>query len=109
MIKSMTGFGRATFDNGKVQLSVEVKSLNSKFLDLSLRLPKIFSEKELEVRNLISEKLKRGKITINIEYQRQAQSEIAQTYNEALFIVYYAELKKLADKELIVRGHHFVG
>ena len=76
MIKSMTGFGQVQHDDGKIQISVEVKSLNSKFLDLGLRLPKIFSEKEIDVRNLISEKLERGKISIAIEYQRAGQQEI---------------------------------
>ena len=98
MIKSMTGFGQSSIDDGKVQISVEVKSLNSKFLDLNLRLPKSFSAKELEVRNLISDKLERGKISIVIDHQRQSDGAIKQAYNEQLFIAYYAELKKLADR-----------
>jgi uncharacterized protein (TIGR00255 family) len=98
MIKSMTGFGQASHDDGQVQLSVEVKSLNSKFLDLNLRLPKSFSDKEMEIRNLISEMLERGKVSISIDFERVADGQIRQTYNEALFTAYYAELKKLADK-----------
>jgi uncharacterized protein (TIGR00255 family) len=98
MIKSMTGFGQCSIDDGQVQISVEVKSLNSKFLDLNLRLPKAFSDKEIEVRNLISEKLERGKVSITAEYQRYGESEIQQSYNEKLFIAYYSELKKLADR-----------
>lgn len=96
----MTGFGQAIHDNGQLQIGVEVKSLNSKFLDLGLRLPKAFSEKELEVRNLISEKLERGKISISIDYQRHGQQEIKQTYNEGLFLAYYTQLKKLADRAM---------
>lgn len=96
----MTGFGQAQLDSGQFQIGVEIKSLNSKFLDLGLRLPKTFSEKELEVRNLISEKLERGKISIAIEYQRSGNQEIRQTYNEELFLAYYAQLKKLADKAM---------
>ena len=61
MIKSMTGFGKATLENNEYSISVEVKSLNSKFLELNLRLPKQFSDKETEVRNLFSERLIRGK------------------------------------------------
>ena len=94
----MTGFGQTQHDDGMLQISVEVKSLNSKFLDLGLRLPKAFSEKELEVRNMISEKLERGKISVSIEYQRYGQQEVKQTYNEALFVAYYTQLKKLSDK-----------
>jgi len=100
MIKSMTGFGQAQHDDGQFQIGVEIKSLNSKFLDLGLRLPKTFSEKELEVRNLISEKLERGKISIAIEYQRNGQQEVKQTYNEELFLAYYTQLKRLADRAM---------
>jgi uncharacterized protein (TIGR00255 family) len=98
MIKSMTGFGQASADDGQSRIYVEVKSLNSKFLDLNLRLPKSLSEKELEVRNLISEKLERGKVAASIEYEKLSDGTIKQSYNEQLFIAYYAELKKLADR-----------
>jgi uncharacterized protein (TIGR00255 family) len=97
MVKSMTGFGQAAYDGGTFQLNVEVRSLNSKFLDLNLRLPKLFSDKELEVRNIITEKLERGKISIAIEYIKQSQQEIGQSYNLELFKAYYAQLQKLAD------------
>mgnify|MGYP000047020946 CR=1 FL=1 len=94
----MTGFGQASADDGQSKIYVEVKSLNSKFLDLNLRLPKIFSEKELEVRNIISEKLERGKVSVSIEYEKITDGKIKQSYNELLFVAYYSELKKLADK-----------
>jgi uncharacterized protein (TIGR00255 family) len=98
MIKSMTGFGHQSFDDGKSQIHVEIKSLNSKFLDLNLRLSKEFSEREIEVRNLVSEHLERGKVSLSIEFERIQDAKISQTYNENLFIAYYAELKKLADR-----------
>lgn len=98
MIKSMTGFGQASYNDGQATLTIEVKSLNSKFLDLNLRLSKAFSNKEIEVRNLISENLERGKISVSIDYERLADGKIRQTYNENLFASYYLELKKLADK-----------
>jgi len=94
----MTGFGQHSLDDGAVQISAEVKSLNSKFLDLNLRLPKIFSDKEIEVRNLISEQLERGKVSLVIEYQEYGDVEIRQTYNQNLFVSYYNELKRLADR-----------
>lgn len=94
----MTGFGQATYDDGQVQINVEVKSLNSKFLDLNLRLPKTFGDKEPEVRNLVSEKLERGKVSLSIDYQRYGQNEVRQSYNEELFVAYYSQLKKLADR-----------
>lgn len=93
----MTGFGQVTINTGDLNITVEVKSLNSKFLDLNLRLSKQFSEKELELRNIIAEKLERGKVSLSIDYQRTGRQEIRQTYNEALFVAYYKELQKLAD------------
>lgn len=93
----MTGFGQSSIDDGQSQLYIEAKSLNSKFLDLNLRLPKMFSNKEMEVRNLISEILERGKVSVSIEYERIADGQIRQTYNETLFAAYYKELKRLAD------------
>jgi len=100
MIKSMTGFGQASLNKDELNLVVEVKSLNSKFFDLSLRLPRLFAEKELEVRNMVSDKLERGKITLNIDLQQAGKAEVRQQYNEALFVAYYTELKKLADKTM---------
>lgn len=96
MIKSMTGFGQASSNLGEGILSIEVKSLNSKFLDLNLRLPKKYSEKELELRNLISDRLERGKVSLSIDLQPGLKQEIKHHYNEALFTSYYNELKRLA-------------
>jgi uncharacterized protein (TIGR00255 family) len=100
MIKSMTGFGQATGNRSDFNISVEVKSLNSKFLDLSLRLPRLLNEKELEIRNLIADKLERGKITLNIELTVVGKQEMKVKYNEELFTAYYGELKKLADRTM---------
>lgn len=93
----MTGFGQASLNTGEVTITVEVKSLNSKFLDFSLRLPKLFSEKEIEIRNLVAEKLERGKVSLAIDYLQTGKEEIRQTYNQDLFVAYYAQLKKLAE------------
>jgi uncharacterized protein (TIGR00255 family) len=100
MIKSMTGYGHVVHDDGKRKISVEVKSLNSKFLDVSLRMPKAFSDKEIEVRNLLGEKLERGKVSLTVDIQQYTGGDVKQSYNEALFLAYYARLKKLADRVL---------
>lgn len=92
----MTGFGQA-LSNGEANQSVEVKSLNSKFLDLSLRLPKKFSDREHTVRMLISDSLERGKISVSIDSIPKA-GELVQRYDENLFASNYAELKKMADR-----------
>jgi uncharacterized protein (TIGR00255 family) len=100
MIKSMTGFGQAAINTNEYNISIEAKSLNSKALDLSLRLPRILMDKELEVRNLVADKLERGKITLAIELVPAGRQELKVKYNEDLFIAYYAELKRLADKTM---------
>ncbi len=94
----MTGFGQATGNLADANIVVEVKSLNSKFLDLTLRLPKKFSEKESEVRTMIADHLERGKVSVSIDCQQKNGSEASQRYDETLFTSNYAELKKLADK-----------
>lgn len=93
----MTGFGQSLLNDGEFNVSVEIKSLNSKFFDLSLRLPKKFSEKELELRSLVADKLERGKVSLTIDLLQTEKIEISQTYNKTLFIAYYKELKMLAD------------
>ena len=62
----MTGFGRDTFSNDKITLETEIKSLNSRFLDISLRLPRDLYIHEFAIRDLIKKNIKRGKITLNI-------------------------------------------
>ena len=61
MIKSMTGFGNAGFEDERMVIQVEVRTLNSKFLDLSVRSPRQFNDKEQEIRNLVQSILDRGK------------------------------------------------
>jgi len=97
MIKSMTGFGLCTANDEQSSVTVEIKSLNSKFQDFTFRSPKSLADMELEWRNLISEKLERGKISFSVEYAKTGKAEVKQTYNKDLFIAYYNELKKLAD------------
>jgi uncharacterized protein (TIGR00255 family) len=93
----MTGFGLSVASDDQSTVTVEVKSLNSKFQDFSLRLPKVLSDMELEWRNLLAEKLERGKVSLSIEYAKTGKAEVKQTYNKELFTAYYNELKKLAD------------
>jgi uncharacterized protein (TIGR00255 family) len=97
MIKSMTGYGQGSITNSRASVSIEVKSLNSKFLDLSIRIPKLLNEKEPDIRNLISEKLERGKVSVTIDYQPSGKQEVTLSYNKKLFQAYYYELVKLAD------------
>lgn len=94
----MTGYGIAHFDNDAVSISVEVKTLNSKFLDLSIRSPKQFADKELEIRNLVTDKLERGKVNLTIEYQPKGGVELPISINEALFTSFYEKYRALAQQ-----------
>ena len=76
MIKSMTGFGKATADYGTKKVIVEVKSLNSKQLDINLRTPSLYKEKDIEIRNMIKNVLERGRwICISILITRRKKKE----------------------------------
>jgi len=97
MLKSMTGYGYSRVENENFIFTSEVKSLNSKILDLSIKLPKVFSPKEPELRDRITEILMRGKIFVEIEYQTKQDPISKVHYNKELFTKYYVELKRLAD------------
>jgi uncharacterized protein (TIGR00255 family) len=94
MIKSMTGYGKAVAEYRDRRLTIEVKSLNSKQLDFALKLPGMFREKELEVRNLISQKLERGKVDLFISTETTGDSS-GISINRDLAKKYHAELKDL--------------
>lgn len=96
MIKSMTGFGVAGFENEHMVIQIEVRSLNSKFLDLSIRSPRQFSDKEPEIRNLVQAVLDRGKVSVSIEFVAKGSQNLPVTINQELFQTYYEEFKSLA-------------
>lgn len=97
MIKSMTGYGIANFDSGNSKYTVEIKSLNSKFLELALRLPKAFSEKEFQLRNECSKQIDRGKVNLSITVE-QANSQVkAAGIDAALLKHYYNQLKAVSE------------
>lgn len=96
MIKSMTGFGRAESFSEDLNIVVEVKSLNSKFFDTIIKMPKTFSEKEIEVRNILEKSLIRGKISVAIDYQNKSTGSQPQVINKSLLVKYYNELNNLA-------------
>jgi len=66
MIESMTGYGKASLLSERFTIESEIKSINSRFLDISLRMPKSLYDKEIEFRNLIKQNINRGKVTLNI-------------------------------------------
>src|SRR4051812_13817668 len=94
MFKSMTGFGKAVADLPNKKVTVEIRSLNSKQLDLGLRLPSIYKDKESELRTEISKNMERGKVDFSI-YSEYTGASTAITINRPLAKNYYNELKAL--------------
>lgn len=95
MIKSMTGFGKATLELADKTINVEIRSLNSKGADISLRLSSGLRNYELELRNDISKQLERGKIDLTI-YIESKKAETPVEINIALAKTYHHQLKNLA-------------
>ena len=75
MLLSMTGFGKAESIVSQKKITVEIKSLNSKFLDLNLKSPSIYREIELPIRTLLAKKIMRGKVEVFIHYEQLQQQK----------------------------------
>lgn len=96
MIQSMTGYGKATATFGEKKISVEIKSLNSKAMDLSTRIAPLYREKEMEIRTLITQTLERGKVDFSLWVEKDA-AEAATPINAALVENYYNQIKNISD------------
>jgi uncharacterized protein (TIGR00255 family) len=95
MIKSMTGFGKASCELPLKKITIDIKSVNSKQLDFNLKLPYIYREKEIEIRNIISGKLERGKIDVYVNTENTGGVS-NYSINRAVAIKYYEELRGLS-------------
>lgn len=95
MIHSMTGFGKTICELQGKKLNIEVKSLNSKQLDIYTKIPHLYKEKELEIRNLLKQKLDRGKVEFSIYIDRMEDEKTA-IINKSVIINYYKQLKEIA-------------
>ena len=96
-MKSMTGFGKATTEIPGKKVTVEVRSLNSKQLDLNLRLPYLYKEKELELRAEISKQIERGKVDVSV-FTESTLDILPVSINKKLAKTYYNELKSLSEE-----------
>lgn len=92
----MTGFGQNQGQKEGFHVNVEIRSLNSKFLDANMKLPKQLMERELEIRNLLNTELVRGKVSLMIELSHQEAEEEKQVVNKSLFTAYYRDFEQLA-------------
>lgn len=95
MIRSMTGYGKAIAETPQKKITIEIKSLNSKQLDLNAKLPWLYKEKEPEIRNLVSQMLDRGKIDISV-YFDILEDEGVPVINKSIVKNYYRQLKEIA-------------
>jgi len=92
----MTGYGIASFDSGTSKYTVEIKSLNSKFLELSLRLPKSFSDKEFQLRTECNKQIERGKVNLSINVEQADSTVKAAGIDAGLLKHYYQQLKAVS-------------
>ncbi len=104
MIQSMTGYGKAVAECSDKKITIEIRSLNSKSLDLNTRLPYLYKEKELEIRKILSEKLQRGKVDFSVNTEATADNK-AQQINPEIIKSYINEFKVIVpeatDPELL--------
>ena len=96
MIRSMTGFGRSIFESDEITMTVEVRSLNSKNLELNLRLPYSYRSLEDELRSTLKPQLLRGKVDVNLSVKQQG-SKAAAELNKNVISAYMNQLGEIAD------------
>ncbi|WP_333616061.1 YicC/YloC family endoribonuclease [Bacteroides pyogenes] len=97
MIQSMTGYGKATAELPDKKINVEIKSLNSKAMDLSTRIAPAYREKEMEIRNEISKVLERGKVDFSMWIEKKEGAENDTPINQSVVEGYYKQIQTISD------------
>ncbi|MBU0473757.1 MAG: YicC family protein [Bacteroidetes bacterium] len=101
MIESMTGYGSSSLLSNRFTIEAEIKSINSRFLDISLRLPRSLNDKEIEIRNLIKQNINRGKVTLNIFLKKDGVENGIPSYDEKILLGIAKLLRKIkSDSDL---------
>lgn len=98
MIKSMTGFGRSEVGNEDRKITVEMKSVNHRYCDISIKLPKKLSFFEAGIRNLLKQYIGRGKVDVYITYEDYTENNVCVKYNSDLASEYYDCLQMISDE-----------
>ena len=101
MIRSMTGYGKETLSTEGREYQVEIKSVNHRYLDINIKMPKTLSYLEETIKKEISQKIKRGKIDVFITYENNSQEGKNVKINKELAKIYINQLKELAQEEKI--------
>lgn len=108
MTHSMTGFGKSEVTIGHLHVNIEIRSLNSKFLDLTLKIPTVFKEIDSSLRSIIKNELNRGKIELAIHYEKiNSNSKI--TINKEQLKNYYNQLKEISAELNNQNNEDFMG
>ncbi len=98
MIKSMTGFGRGEASNEDIKITVEMKSVNHRYLDLTVKSPKKLAMFENNMRGIIKEYLERGKVDVYVTYEELGEKTTGLRYNEQLAGEYLAYLRQISEQ-----------
>ncbi len=101
MIQSMTGYHKLSFDHNDKTIQIEIKSLNAKYLDTSTRIPSVYKEKEMAIRDLIKHYLHRGKIEYSIHIQTGETEKNIPEINASVFTSYYRQLERISENNNI--------
>lgn len=96
MIQSMTGFGKATCEYANKKIVVEIKSLNSKQLDISTRISGLYREKDIEIRNELSQQVERGKVDFALYVDNSGKESVTQI-NQAVIESYYQQIRQISE------------
>lgn len=102
MIKSMTGYGKSSLSINSREYQVEIKTVNHKYSDINIRIPKVISYLEDDIRKAIASKIKRGKVDISINFENYSKDGNNIRINTELAKIYIENLKKLAEEENIL-------
>jgi uncharacterized protein (TIGR00255 family) len=105
MLKSMTGFGNSVFETTDYTIKAEIRSLNSKSLDLKIKLPTKFYDKEIELQSYLEKKIERGKVDLFIQLTFLNVNQVKKTLNTDLFRAYYAEINDICNDLQIDTGN----
>ncbi|WP_044263427.1 YicC/YloC family endoribonuclease [Bacteroides timonensis] len=97
MIQSMTGYGKATAELSDKKINVEIKSLNSKAMDLSTRIAPLYREKEIEIRNEIAKALERGKVDFSLWIDKKDACELITPINQNVVVAYYERIRTISE------------
>jgi len=92
----MTGYGVSNIESDSINVTVEIKTLNSKFLDIYCRIPRHYSEREIEIRNLLTQSLERGKVEFTLTVQPVGKAIASTSVNRALVKAYFTDLSETA-------------